>query len=81
MSESMTDPLLPLTFTSEEQETLGQLQAPLDTYVLEETQKFIEGLRSLTDEEWNLFTAGIQELNAQQLVDIHNAALARVATS
>jgi putative aldouronate transport system substrate-binding protein len=80
-SGSMTDPLLPLTFTDTEQETLGQLQAPLDTFVLEETQKFIEGLRPLTDDEWNQFTARIQELNAQQLVDINNAALARVSGS
>ncbi len=75
---SLTDPLLPLTHTSEEQETLAELGAPMDTYVMEETQKFIESQRPLTDDEWKKFTAKVEELGAKQIVDIKNAALGRI---
>jgi hypothetical protein len=70
--------LVPLTFNTEELETQGELLPPLQTYILEETQKFIEGLRPLNDDEWATFTARIEELGGTQVADISNAALARV---
>jgi putative aldouronate transport system substrate-binding protein len=78
LADSVTDPLVPLTFNTEELETQGELLPPLQTYILEETQKFIEGLRPLNDDEWATFTARIEELGGKQVADISNAALARI---
>lgn len=75
---SSCDPIVPLTYTAEEQDTLAKLLAPLDTYILEETQKFVEGGRALNDDEWAKFTAKAEEMGGKQVADIDNAALARV---
>ena len=76
-SGSMTDPPPPVTLNVEELEIASDLGATVDTYVLEETQNFIEGRRPLTDEEWADFVATVEELGGAQIEELWNAALAR----
>ncbi len=74
---SMTDPIPAAVLNQDEVSTVAQYGTPLDTYVSEETQKFIEGTRPLNDDEWAKFTQQVKDLGAQQVVDAYNAALSR----
>ncbi len=74
---SMADTFPVISLTDDENGVIAQVGTPLETYVTEETQKFVEGGRPLTDAEWSAFTDKIKELEAQKVVDVYNAALSR----
>lgn len=74
---SLVEPAPRVQLTPDEISTNAQYGTGLDTYVVEETQKFIDGVTPLNDETWSAFTAQVTALGAQQIVDTYNAALAR----
>ena len=74
---SMTDPAPPVTLSEDELSLVTDSGIVLDTYILEETQKFIEGQRPLNDDEWADFTATVESLGAHEVEDAWNAALGR----
>lgn len=74
---SMTNPTPRIALNQDEVGIVAQVGTALDTYVMEETQRFIEGTRPLNDEEWAAFQAEVEGFGAQQVVDVYNAALAR----
>jgi putative aldouronate transport system substrate-binding protein len=69
----LIDPDPVLNFSNEEQERIAEIGTPLNTYVEENSMKFITGQKSM--DEWDDFINGLEELNYQEIVDLQNSKL------
>jgi putative aldouronate transport system substrate-binding protein len=61
-----------LVFTEEEQDFILNNETAINTYIEEESAKFINGLRSF--DEWDAFVEAIKKLGGEELEAIYNAA-------
>ncbi|MDR0669824.1 MAG: extracellular solute-binding protein [Treponema sp.] len=60
----------PIAFTPDENNANSSIMTAVNTYVTEETMKFITGERNFN--QWNAFTAQIRNLNIQTVLDMYN---------
>ena len=71
----MLPPLPLLKFSADEAEMQSELLAPIETFVDENVLRFILGTRPIA--EYEDFVQEVEDLGAQSLVDLYNAAVAR----
>lgn len=61
-----------VSFTSEQQEQVNQLETALNTYYDENVIKFIEGNRSM--DEWDAFVQEMKDRSIEEVISIYNSA-------
>ena len=71
----MLPPLPLLKFSADEAEMQSELLAPIQTFVDENVLRFVLGTRPMA--EYEDFVQEVEDLGAQALVDLYNAAAAR----
>ena len=76
--EYATDVIWPnFNWTNEESEVIGTIGTDLETYIDNSTAQIIAGEVELTDEWWNSFVKRINDMGADQLLDVYRQALER----
>lgn len=78
LMEYATDVIWPnFNWTNEESEVIGTIGTDLETYIDNSTAQIIAGEVELTDEWWNSFVKRINDMGADQLLDVYRQALER----
>ena len=64
-----------VTYTTEESTAMAELDAAIDTYIVEWALKFVTGQESL--DKYSEYEAGLEKFNLQKSIDIKQAAVDR----
>ena len=68
-----------LVLNAQEADVYGQLRPTIQSYIFENTARFIVGDRPLNDSEWNAYVAEFSRMQLNRLVDVLQSAYTRMS--